>query len=143
MAVLDIKFTKTQRERLHRYVVLAISANLLIGFILFFMGMFVSFVITTKLRFDERSLFGLVFGTLTLYGLYVFAHNLMGVKLCYNYFHYAEGPGMNLRLFSWTLLGLFVVLAGCFMASICFSTADLLADQLRQTLLEGELRSLR
>ena len=91
MAVLDIKFTKTQRERLHRCVVLAVFANLLIGFILFFMGVFVSFVITTKLRFDEGSLFGLVFRTMTLYGLYVFAHNLVGVKLCYNYFHYAEG----------------------------------------------------
>ena len=91
MAVLDIKFTKNQRERLHRCVVLAIFANLLVGFVLFSMGMFVSFVIATKLQLDERSLFGLVFRTLTLYGLYVFAHNLVGVKLCYNYFHYAEG----------------------------------------------------
>ncbi|XP_068978771.1 uncharacterized protein [Bombus flavifrons] len=45
-------------------------------------------------------------------------------------------PGMNLRLFLWTLIGLFVVLVGCFMASICFSTADLLTVQLRQTLHE-------
>ncbi|XP_060825002.1 photoreceptor outer segment membrane glycoprotein 2-like isoform X1 [Bombus pascuorum] len=49
-------------------------------------------------------------------------------------------PGMNLRLFLWTLIGLFVVLVGCFMASICFSTADLLTVQLRQTLREGMKR---
>ncbi|PBC29860.1 hypothetical protein APICC_09406 [Apis cerana cerana] len=59
------------------------------------------------------------------------------MKLCYNYFHYAEGPWMNLRLFVWTSVGLLVVLVGCFMASKSFSTADYLTVQLRATLLEG------
>ncbi|XP_017754419.1 PREDICTED: uncharacterized protein LOC108546707 [Eufriesea mexicana] len=137
MAVLDVKFTKEQRKRLHRYVVLAVSTSLVIGLVLFVLALFVLFVITTKLRFDEWRLFQLVFKTLALYGFYVFLHNLLGVRLCYNYFHYAEGPWMNLRLFVWTLVGLLVVLAGCFVASSCFSTADLLTLQIRQILLEG------
>lgn len=91
MAVLDIRFTRNQRKLLHRYVVLAILASLLIGLALFLMGLFVSLAISAKLQLQERNLFELVFYTLMLYGLYVFFHNLMGMKLCYNYFHYAEG----------------------------------------------------
>lgn len=51
---------------------------------------------------------------------------------------FAFRPWMNLRLFVWTLVGLLVVLVGCFMASRSFSTADYLTIQLRTTLLEGE-----
>lgn len=91
MAVFDVRFTRNQRKRLHRYVVFAILASLLIGLALFLMGLFASLAITTKLQLQETNLFELVFYTLTLYGLYVFFHNLMGMKLCYNYFHYAEG----------------------------------------------------
>lgn len=91
MAVLDVKFTKEQRKRLHRCVVLVVSASLVIGLVLFVLAVFVLFAITTKLRFDEWRLFQLVFKTLAMYGFYVFLHNLFGVKLCYNYFHYAEG----------------------------------------------------
>lgn len=137
MAVLDVRLTRNQRKRLHRYVVFAILASLFIGLALFLMGLFVSIAISAKLQLEERNLFELVFYTLMLYGLYVFFHNLMGMKLCYNYFHYAEGPWMNLRLFVWTLVGLLVVLVGCFMASRSFSTADYLTIQLRATLLEG------
>ncbi|CAL7938028.1 unnamed protein product [Xylocopa violacea] len=140
MAVCDIKFTKDQRRRLHRYVVLVILAGLLIGLTLFLMGMFTSFAIAAKLQFRERNLFELVFKTLTFYGLYVFVHNLLGVKLCHNYFHYAEGPWMNLKLFLWTLLGFFMVAVGCFMATICFSTADRLSIVLREILLDGMKR---
>nr|XP_012153477.1 PREDICTED: uncharacterized protein LOC100874647 isoform X1 [Megachile rotundata] len=51
-------------------------------------------------------------------------------------------PWMNLRLFLWTILGLFVVLVGCFMAGICISTADQLTQQVRQILVEGMRRYL-
>ncbi|XP_054015512.1 peripherin-2-like [Hylaeus anthracinus] len=140
MAIGDIRFTWTERKCLHRCLIIAIAANGLIGLTLFCLGMFTSFSIAGKLRLDERNLFQLAFKTLTLYGLYVFVHNLLGAKLCYNYFHYAEGPWMNLRLFAWTMLGLFVVLVGCFMASISVSTAEHLALQIRDTLREGMKR---
>lgn len=91
MAVCDIRFTWNQRKHLHQCVVIAIVANIFIGFFLCCLGIFTSFVITARLQFDERNLFELVFKTVTLYGLYIFIHNLLGVKLCYNYFHYAEG----------------------------------------------------
>lgn len=91
MAVCDIRFTTAQRKRLHRYVVTAVLASIVIGFILFFLGIFLTFAIMTKLQFDETNLFELVAKTLSLYGFYVLVHNLIGVKLCYNYFHYAEG----------------------------------------------------
>ncbi|CAK9795264.1 Photoreceptor outer segment membrane glycoprotein 2 [Anthophora plagiata] len=140
MAFCDIRFTRNQRKRLHRYVMLAVSVSLFIGIVLFLMGLFVSLTITTKLKLEERNLFELVFKTLTLYGVYVFVHNLFGLKLCHNYFRYAEGASMNLRLFVWSLVGSFVVFLGCFMVSICFSTADRLAVQLRQNLVEGMKR---
>ncbi|KOC70969.1 Dynein-1-beta heavy chain, flagellar inner arm I1 complex [Habropoda laboriosa] len=142
MAFCDIRFTWNQRERLHRYVMLGVLVSLVIGMCLFFSGLFVSFTMATRLKLDERNLFEHVFKTLTIYGLYVFVHNLMGLKLCYNYFHYAEGAWMNLRLFVWSLLGSFVVLVGCFMASICFSTAERLAVQFREDLVEGMKRYL-
>nr|XP_031825739.1 CD151 antigen-like [Nomia melanderi] len=140
MAIGDVRFTWQERKRLHRLVILAILANGLIGLILFTMGVFTMYTIAGQLGFEGRNLFDLVLKTLTLYGLYVFVHNLTGVKLCYNYFRYAEGPWMNLRLFVWTMVGLLVALVGCFMASICSSTADELILQLRETLLEGMKR---
>lgn len=35
------------------------------------------------------------------------------------------------------MVGLFVVVVGCFMASICFSTAEQLDVQVRETLVQG------
>ncbi|XP_076240943.1 peripherin-2 [Calliopsis andreniformis] len=135
-------FTWTQRKRLHQCVIFAICANIFIGFLLFCLGLTTTFAPAAQLQFDERNLFELVFKTLTLYGLFVFIYNLLGVRLCYNYFHYAEGPWMNLRLFVWTMVGLFIVFVGCFMASICFSTAQELSLQIHETLVEGMKRYL-
>ncbi|XP_076678733.1 peripherin-2 isoform X2 [Andrena cerasifolii] len=52
----------------------------------------------------------------------------------------AARPWMNLRLLAWTMMGLFLVFVGCFMASICFSTAEQLGLQVRETLVEGMKR---
>ncbi|XP_050594484.1 peripherin-2-like isoform X3 [Bombus affinis] len=74
-----------------------------------------------------------------MYKKVTFKHRFIATEKFRNLRHHRT-PGMNLRLFLWTLIGLFVVLVGCFMASICFSTADLLTVQLRQTLHEGMKR---
>ncbi|XP_043265563.1 uncharacterized protein LOC122405116 [Colletes gigas] len=140
MAFGDIRFTWSQRKRLHRCLILTIAMNGFIGSALFCLGMFTSFALAGKLRLEERNLFEMTFRTLTLYGLYVLVHNLLGARLCYNYFHYAEGRWTNFRLFLWTIVGLFVVCVGCFMASICASTAEHLALEIRESLREGMKR---
>ncbi|XP_034179947.2 peripherin-2 isoform X2 [Osmia lignaria lignaria] len=80
--------------------------------------MYISFAIAGRLQLDEKNSFQHVFRTITFYGL----------------------PWMNLKLFLWTMLGLFVAFVGCFMASICVTTADQLTQQVRQILVEGMKR---
>ncbi|XP_076375595.1 peripherin-2 [Megalopta genalis] len=139
MAIGTVRFTWRERKRLHRFVIVAILANGLVGLVLFATSVAAMNSVVGQLGFEDRNLFDLVSKTLTIYGSYVIVHNLIGLKLCYNYFHYAEGS-WNLRLFVWTLLGLLVALVGCFIAGICFSTAEQLVLQARENLLEGMKR---
>ncbi|KZC12414.1 Photoreceptor outer segment membrane glycoprotein 2 [Dufourea novaeangliae] len=137
MAIGDVRFTWSERKRLHRILIVAVSTNGLVGLVLFAMGTVTTLSYAGRLRTEERSLFDLVYKTLTIYGLYVLVHSLMGLKLCRNYFRYAEGSWSSLRLFVWTILGVIGALVGCFMASVCFSTAEQLVLQVRESLLEG------
>ncbi|XP_012250721.2 photoreceptor outer segment membrane glycoprotein 2 [Athalia rosae] len=142
MALFDIRFTEQQRKQLQRWLIALIFGQAAIGLALFLLGVCVSSSIGANLHSVDRIVVDWVFTVLAMYGLYVLTHNLVGAKLCSNFIRFAEGSGMSLRLFVWTLVGIIVVGVGCVLGSVSLITADHLISQIRRSLNQGMMQYL-
>lgn len=91
MALGDIRFSKKQRKHLNYLLITLVLGQAAIGLVLFLLGICVLNSVGAILHSVDQVVVKWVFAILALFGLYVLAHNLFGVKLCSNFIHFAEG----------------------------------------------------